>query len=546
MLTAADNYYNNGEWFGQLSFRPLYSFGMDGRPLFNPAESLADPPRFSSNGTTVTIHLKPWSWSDGHPLTSRDVEFWINPVRAERGNDAAYAPGGFPDNIVAVHAPDPATIVLTLNRRYNQAWFVYNELSQITPIPQHAWDRTSATGAVGNLDRTLTGAARVYRFLEGQAQTLATYATHPLWQVVDGPWRLRDYVRTTGYAAFVPNPRYSGRPRPHIARFVELPFTSTAAEFDALRAAEVDYGYLPSSDLSLAGQLRKAGFRIAPWSQYAWGGLLANVRSGVGGRIQSQLHIRQALTHAINMGEILHRILHGDGFYVSGSVPPVGGGPFVIPAERWDPYPYDIARAIGLLRQHGWLVQPNGASRCLRPGPGPRQCGAGIPRGASLTFTILISTGSVTTAASAEAITSTAALAGFALRIRTANGNEETALDAACIGTTHCLWNLTFSPSFWPYAPDYFPTGGEFFSSGAAGNYENYSSRIMDRLIGLTHTQPALAAFDRFEAFVVRQQPVIFTPVPDEQISLIKTDLHGAVPQDPFLNITPENWTVTG
>jgi peptide/nickel transport system substrate-binding protein len=70
----------NLEYSEYLMWRPLYWFGSPGHVGLNQAESLADPARITASGgqTTATIQLKPYRWSDGTPVTSRDVEFWFN------------------------------------------------------------------------------------------------------------------------------------------------------------------------------------------------------------------------------------------------------------------------------------------------------------------------------------------------------------------------------------------------------------------------------------------------------------------------------------
>jgi peptide/nickel transport system substrate-binding protein len=70
-----------------------------------------------------------------------------------------------------------------------------------------------------------------------EAGDLATYATNPLWQVVDGPWRLSGFDAATGEVTMVPNTEFSGGQKPHYAKFVEVPFTTDAAEYTALRTA---------------------------------------------------------------------------------------------------------------------------------------------------------------------------------------------------------------------------------------------------------------------------------------------------------------------
>ena len=140
--------------FQYLMYRPLYWFGLNGKVKVNPSLSIADLPVFSNGGKTVTIKLKHWVWSDGQPITSRDVEFWINVLKANKTQWGGYVPGEFPDNIAQASYPNSSTVVLTFTKAYNSYWLLYNQLSEIIPIPQHEWDRTSATSAVGNNDLT--------------------------------------------------------------------------------------------------------------------------------------------------------------------------------------------------------------------------------------------------------------------------------------------------------------------------------------------------------------------------------------------------------
>ena len=81
-------------------------------------------------------------------------------------------------------------MVIDLTRSYNPQFYADNVLATIPLLPQHAWDKTSPTGKVGNYDETPSGAKAVWNFLQAQGRTWVTFATNPLWQVVDGPWKL--------------------------------------------------------------------------------------------------------------------------------------------------------------------------------------------------------------------------------------------------------------------------------------------------------------------------------------------------------------------
>jgi hypothetical protein len=83
--------------------------------------------------------------------------------------------GEFPDNLKSYKVVNSKTIVLTLTGSFNPTWFTYDQLTQITPLPVQAWDKTSATGAVGNYDQTPSGAKAVFNFLTAQSKDIATY-----------------------------------------------------------------------------------------------------------------------------------------------------------------------------------------------------------------------------------------------------------------------------------------------------------------------------------------------------------------------------------
>ena len=247
-------------WFESLMWPPLYNQGNGANPSVNYAQSLGNPPVYSDNDTVVTLTIKHWKWSDGTPVTTRDLMFWLNILKANKSQWADYTPKQFPDNVTSVKAVSPYEIVMKLNRSYAPNFFTGNELSQITPIPQHVWDRTSATGKVGNYDDTTSGAQAVLAFLQSQSKDLKTYATNPLWQTVDGPWKLTGYT-LTGKVTFTPNKLYSGPAKPRLSEFVEVPFTSQDAEYNALRAGDLTVGYLPPNDYSTVSEIKQRGLQ---------------------------------------------------------------------------------------------------------------------------------------------------------------------------------------------------------------------------------------------------------------------------------------------
>lgn len=152
----------------EIMDQPLYIFGQNGQPILNKSLSVALPPVFSHNNTVATVTLKHWLWSDGKPITARDVIFWMNllsavtdPKAPSIGSSSSpgpgwggAVPGAFPQNLVSYRQTGTYTVVFHLNASYNPTWFTYNELSQISPMPQASWDKLSSTGPVGGYDAT--------------------------------------------------------------------------------------------------------------------------------------------------------------------------------------------------------------------------------------------------------------------------------------------------------------------------------------------------------------------------------------------------------
>src|SRR5215472_15627666 len=58
------------------------AFGKVPAQTGTPSMSLANDPKWTNNDKTVTITFKPWKWSDGRPVTSKDAEFFIDMTKA--------------------------------------------------------------------------------------------------------------------------------------------------------------------------------------------------------------------------------------------------------------------------------------------------------------------------------------------------------------------------------------------------------------------------------------------------------------------------------
>ncbi len=545
MLTAAYYSVSNIEQFQRLSFRSLYWIGNgQGQPVVDPAMSLAATPVYSKNNSVVTITLGSYKWSDGQPVTTRDVAFWINLLKANKASFAAYIPGEFPDNLKSYKIVNAKTIVLTLTGSYNPTWFTYDQLSQITPLPQQVMDKTSASGTVGNFDQTTAGAVSVFNFLTAQAKDISTYGTNPLWKTVDGPWTLVNY-QSGGYIKFQANPAYSGPTKPKLKYFVEQPFTSDTAELNVLRSGNsIDYGYLPPQESSQSGVLSSQGYQTVPWNGWGTTYFLMNYHSPKTGPLIAQPYIRQAMQSLIDEKSFVSGPLKGYGTTNYGPVPVKPSNPYSDAYEATGPWPYSPATAVKLLKSHGWTVTPNGASTCTSPGNGASQCGNGITAGTKLSFSLAFGSGNEVVSQEMQALKSDFSQAGIQVNLSSEPFDSLISLLTPCTAAqSSCSWQMLNYGGGWTYGVDPYPTGDQLFQTGSGSNSSNYSDPQADKLIGATVR--GTANLSAYENYLAQQVPVLWMPQPDYQISEISTKLGGTQPQSPIESLTPENWYLT-
>jgi peptide/nickel transport system substrate-binding protein len=538
----------NASYLTDLMYRPLYWFGDNGQPVLNTSLSLANPPTF--NGNKVTITLKHYMWSNGTQLTASDVMFWLNMMVAEPSNWGADT--GFPQSEVTdMKVVSPTELTMVMNKSYNTSWFLYNDLSQVTPMPA-AWDRTASGSS--NCDTTVSDCAAVYTYLDGQSKDLSTYVSSPLWSVVDGPWKLSAF-NADGHITFVPNKSYSGPIKPKLAAFQEVPFTTDTAEYDVLQSpassTKIDVGYLPQQDAPAkpanatvgANPLSSKGYTLDPWPLWGINYYTINFQDTIGDHaaIFKQLYFRQALQYMMNQAAVLSGPLKG---YGTPTVGPVGSDP----PNKWlsaqgkagDPFPYDPTKAKSLLTSHGWTVNAGGVSTCSDPS----KCGAGITAGSQLNFTMAYATGTQWIADEMTQLQSNASQIGIKINLVPKPFNEVTAASAGncVVAGLPCDWDMANWGGGWSFAPDYSPTGETLFMSGAVANSGGYTDSTDDAMINQTLTSSNLQYMYTWENYLAKQLPFMWQPNADYQITEVANNLKGVGPQDPTLLFNPENW----
>jgi peptide/nickel transport system substrate-binding protein len=542
--------------FQYLMYRPLYSFGSNGQVLLNDGLSLADPPVYAPGGRSVTITLKGWRWSDGTQITARDIQFWQNLVTANKAYWPAYVPGEYPDNVLrsTINPANPLQITFTLSQAYGSYFFTYNELSQITPLPQHIWDRTSATGQVGNYDDTGAGATAVYAFLDSQSRSVSTYDTNPLWQVVSGPWKLKS-MDTAGNVRMVPNPDYGGPVKPSLKEFDEIPFAQETDELNRLRSASsvtattVDFGYVPATEAVQKSSLGRV-YNLVPWKTWSINYVADNFTNPTSGPIFKQLYFRQAMQDLVDQRGLIETAFLGYANPTYGPVPTAPPSAFLDAFERNNPYPYNPAAALLLLRANGWSIIPGGASTCERAGTGAGECGAGIKQGQAASFKLEYVSGAPTATEEMQQLAPDFALAG--IQITLAQEPLNTILTAAtpCAPGAACTWDMAYWDTAWIYAPDHFPSGDQLWACTGSGTSAVYASSDVggycdpqaEAYIAATESTSQLQSMGAYEDYIAKNLPVVWFPVQDYELAEINKALKGTESLDPLLQIYPENW----
>ncbi|MEU8322419.1 ABC transporter substrate-binding protein [Nonomuraea sp. NPDC048881] len=530
-----------------LMWRSLYRPSGEGDQVADAELSLAEPPAYSTDRKTVTIKMKDYKWSDGNPVTAGDVVFSLTLLKAALAESPAnwsfYTPGQFPDGVTA-KAAAPDTLTLELETAYNPSYLM-SMLTLLYVMPSKAWDIDRAGGP--HLDYTKPkNATAIYKYLTKESESQSTFATNPLWQVVNGPFRLKSFDPTTGSFSLAPNESYSGPGDSRLDQVDFKAFTSAAAVLNQFKAGNLTVGTLDSSFITQIGALKAKGFNVygAP-APARFDALTINFGNTVNGfdKIIAQPYVRQALQRLIDQpGYIAGRgIYNGAGspnYSTAGS-----GSPYPPAFGDAPPYPHDPAAAAKLLTDNGWQVVPNGSTTCVRPGTGQGECGAGIPRGQEISFTLASANTPAYVGARDVAFASAAKKLGVEVKIVTKS-----------LTYMYANYGNTFAPAnknewaMQDYGPLYlaagYPSSNTVFNAKGSFNLGGYRDDEVDRLIDASTFGADAGALSAEVTRIAQELPVLFFPTPHTLV-VWKDTLSG--PQSSFRALlsylyTPELW----
>ncbi|TQM37886.1 ABC transporter substrate-binding protein [Pseudonocardia cypriaca] len=321
----------------RLTYENLTMVGPDNAVQPGFAESWQSSP----DGLTWTFKIRDAQWSDGTPITARDVAFTYTQIMT---NPAAQdANGSAVANFAAVTAVDDRTVEITTKEP--QASIL---ASDVPIVPEHVW--SSRVGQIGTatnaeqLPAVGSGPYVISGYQEGQSVTLSAN---------DRFWRGRAHVDTL---QFVRYENADAAVQGLLKGDVDLVRDLTPAQFDSLEGnAAVGRN---------EGRNRRYTELLLNWSN----------PSGVDGQPFGDGHpalrdvrVRKALHHAVDAGAIVDRVKQGHSEPGHGIIPPVYPKWTFTPSDsqRRD---HDPERAKALLDQAGYRPGPDG----VRVGPDGR------------------------------------------------------------------------------------------------------------------------------------------------------------------------------
>jgi peptide/nickel transport system substrate-binding protein len=503
--------------FSYESWRPLYWTQSGTSPKIDQALSLAYLPTYSNGDKTVTVRMKTnYKWNDGQPVTASDSLFFLDELKAaikESGSNwGQYSPGvGIPDQVVSASAPNATTLVINLNKPVNPTWFTENNLAQIQPMPVYAWAKSSATGPV--LDFTNPANAKaIYDFLAKASGSTGTYATNPLWQVVNGPYRLTAFNNTTGAYTMAPNPSYDGPKSKVVPTLQAVPYTSDTAEFNAVLSKSVDIGYIPQTDVPQISRVKSSGYHVFGYPDWGFDYVNYNFADKTGdfNNIINQLYVRQALAHLEDEAGYVKAFFHGAGGLAYGPVPAVPTSPYSPANAVKNPYPFSITAAGNLLKSHGWNVVPGGVSTCAKPGTGSGECGSGIPAGTKLTFNVLYVNDPAITGEMLTDWASDAKKVGIAVTLQAGTFNH--VVDVADDPGSPKTINQWAMSDYGGFTDEPYPTTFGIFNTGGSDNGGFWNDAEANKLINASVTGGNPNAVKAEASYITEQQPSLFQP----------------------------------
>jgi peptide/nickel transport system substrate-binding protein len=545
---------------GTISFQtslfiPLYAGPQGAIPKIDYALSAASGPPVASDGNkTFTIPLKTnLKWSNGQPVVANDFLFFLALLKAAVNESSAnwgqFNPGEFPLNVVSASAPNSHTVVLHVDKAYNPGFFLNNQLADTDntfPIPSTDWNVASANGPHITDWQNPANAKKIYDYLNKAGASVASFASNPLWQDVDGPFKLKSFSATNSSYALTPNPSYGGTPKSVASEVDVNTYTGFTSELNAMKSGSVDVATgLDPSQLAESAALKSQGITVFGGPGWGWFGGIINFKDTTDhfDKVIAQGYVRAAIDHMIDQPAIIKGIYKGAAVTAYGPTPSAPASPYAPADATTPPYAYSPSTAVSQLKARGWKVVPNGQTTCAKAGTAADECGAGIPAGTPLKFVWANTPSSFSTTGvlESEALASIAKQAAginIVLQTKTFNfltSNYNDQNPGAAKYTND--WGVN---NYGGIYQDYYPTQNGIDNPGGGLNTGAYDDSTANGLIHASVFGGDPAAVKNEASYLTKSLPVFYFPAQDYLLAVNTKNVGG--PPDGWTSMTQQQF----
>lgn len=427
------------------------------------SRSIASAIDVSKHDTVFTITMHHRNWSDGRPVTTRDVKFTFDLIKKLGPTYPDYGAGGVPGDIKAFTILNPYQFQIVTKHPVNPTWFKLSGLAQLVPYPEHVWGRYSIN------------------------QMWRRQSDPSFFQVVDGPFRLLSF-KLGRHITFGPNPTYQGH-KPRIRRFIMTFLHGAGSEIEGMRTGTLDMSNLPFSLWKAGHDLKNVRLvRIPP--NFGFDYMQLNYKNPKVSFFHD-VKVRQAIADSIDQRAKISLLFHNTSSVQHGPVP-VDPPTFLSPSAKAGNYPvgFDPAKARKLLDEAGWKMGRDGIRE---------------KDGRKLSFTYLASSGGTTALLSNEMTQQALRAIGIEMKIRQVTFNQLLALQNR---------PLAWEAMGFGWSLGAFPSDGAQLRTGGSYNQAGYSNKKMDELLDAVTTTPGLKALYKYQDYAAEQQPEIFEEEP--------------------------------
>jgi peptide/nickel transport system substrate-binding protein len=318
-----------------LTYDYMISYSMED---MSPEPGLATSWEPSPDGLTWTFDIREGvMWSDGQPLTARDIAYTYN--RILDGGPESSTWGSYLTSVTKIEAPDDTHVVLTLEKP--------NAVLPLLPIPivpEHIWKDVTEKGV----------------------KSYAAEPTDGQPVVGSGPFRLVEGTAGGSTYRFEKNPDY-WQGASHIDEIVFQVYKSDDPMVQALIKGEIDFAddITPLQVDALEGQegITALNGNSPGFDEIAFNTGAVDTETGDpigdGNPALEDPKFRHALGYALDLDQIVEKVYQGAGLPGDTIIPPAYS------AYKWDPpedeaFTFDLDKAGSLLDDAGYTLGSDG------------------------------------------------------------------------------------------------------------------------------------------------------------------------------------------